>query len=107
MKAALAELFRRPDGRGSVLWIDDQKRPVFGAKKARGVKCLQRPNLPGAFHRLADRDEGRNIGIPGAERLRDYGAEMWHRHRLWRDVPGVPMILMPRVEDEPEIRGRE
>ena len=99
-----AELLRRAHGRGRVLRIDDQERPVFGAEEAGGVKRLERGDLAGALDGLPDGDEGRHVRVLGAERPRDDRAEVRHRHRLRRDVAGVPVILMPRVQDE--ARGR-
>ena len=39
--------------------------------------------------------------------VRDHRPDVRHRHRLRRDVAGVPVILVPRVQDEAEIRGHE
>ena len=40
-------------------------------------------------------------GIRGPERARDRRADVRRGHRLRRRVAGVPVILMPRVQDEP------
>ena len=56
---------------------------------------------------LANRDEGGHRRILRSERPRDDRAEMGHRHRLRRDVAGVPVILVPRVKDEAQVRGGE
>ena len=103
----LAELLRRTDGRGGILRIDDQERAVIGAEEPRRVERLERGDLAGAFDRLSDGDERRHVGIARAERARDHRPDVRHRHRLRRDVAGVPVILVPRVQDEPEIRGHE
>ena len=102
-----AELLRRPHGRGRVLRIDDEKRSVLGAEEAGGVKCLERGDFTSALDGLTDGDEGRHIRVLRAERSRDDRAEVRHRHRLRRDVAGVPVILMPRVQDEAEVGGVE
>ena len=52
---------------------------------------------------LADINEGRHGGIARAERASDDRAEMRSGHGLRRHVAGVPVILMPRVEDVAEI----
>ena len=79
---------------------------MLGAEKARRVKRLQRADLARALDRLADGDERRHVRVPRPERPRDHGADVRHRHRLRRDVAGVPVVLVPRVQDEAEIGGR-
>ncbi len=69
------------------------------------VKRLHRGALGADFQVLANPDERRHGGIPRPQRSRHDRAEVRHRDRLRRHVPGVPVILMARVEDEPEIRG--
>ena len=71
------------------------------------MKRFERRDLARPFDGLTDGDEGRHVGVLRTERLRDHRAQMRHRHRLRRDVAGVPVILMPRVQDEPEIGGVE
>ena len=80
---------------------------MFGAEKTRGVKRLERADLSRALDGLPDGDEGRDVRVPRAEGSRDDGADVRHRHRLRRDIAGVPVILMPRVQDEAEIGGVE
>ena len=65
------------------------------------------PISPGALHRLADGDERRHVRVLRAERLRDHRADVRHRHRLRRDVAGVPVVLMARVQDEAEVGRHE
>ena len=80
---------------------------MFGAEKTRGVKRLERADLARALDGLPDGDEGRDVRVPGTEGSRDDGADVRHRHRLRRDIAGVPVVLVPRVQDEAEIGGVE
>ena len=80
---------------------------MIGAEKARRMERLQRADLPSAFDRLPDGDKRRHVRVPGTERARDDRANVRHRLRLRRDVAGVPVILVARVQDEAEVRGRE
>ncbi len=106
-EARLAQLFRRAHRRGGILGVDDQERPVLGAEEPRGVERLERADLARPLDCLADRDERRHIRVLRAQRLRNHRADVRHRHRLRRDVAGVPVVLMPRVEDEAKVRGVE
>ena len=45
-------------------------------------------------------------GFARPERARDDRAEVRRGHGLRRRVAGVPVILMPRVQDEAEVAGR-
>ena len=80
---------------------------MVGAEKARGVKRLQRADLARPLDGLADRDERGHVWMLWPERLRDHRSEVRHRHRLRRNVARVPVVLMPRMEDEAEVRGHE
>lgn len=44
-------------------------------------------------------------GIAGSrsQRAGDYRADVRAGHGLWRGVAGVPLVLVPRVKDEPQI----
>ena len=100
----VAQLLRRPHGGRGVLRIDDQERTVIGAQESGGVERLERRDLARAFDRLPDRDERRHVRVLRPERPRDDRADVRHRHRLRRDVARVPVVLMARVQDEPEVR---
>ena len=81
--------------------------PCSEPRKPRGVERLERADLARALDGLADGDEGRDVRVLRAERSRDDRADVRHRHRLRRDVAGVPVVLVPRVQDEAEIGGVE
>jgi len=57
-----------------------------------------------AFEPLADVDEGRHHGIARPQDPCDPCAEVRAGDRLRRNVAGVPVVLMPRVQDVAEIR---
>ena len=80
---------------------------MLGAEEAGRVERLERADLAGALDRLADGDERRHVRVPRAQRPRDHRADVRHRHRLRRDVAGVPVVLVPRVQDEAEVGGGE
>ena len=50
-----------------------------------------------------------NAGMSGASgpSVARHRADVRHRHRLRRHVAGVPVVLVPRVQDEAEIGGLE
>ena len=106
-EALVPELLRRPHGRRGVLRIDDEERTVIRAEEAGGVERFQRADLPGAFDRLADRDKRRHVRVLRTERARDDRTDVRHRLRLGRNVARVPVVLVTRVQDEAEVRGRE
>ena len=78
---------------------------MFRPEKPGGVKRLHRCALGADFHVLTDADERGNRRIPRSERSRYHRAQVRHRERLRRHVAGVPVVLMPRVENESEVRG--
>ena len=59
--------------------------------------------LADAFEPLADVDERGNGGVARAEEFRNPRPHVRRRNGLRRHVPGVPMILMTRVENVAEI----
>ena len=93
--------------RRRILRVDDQERSVIGPEESRGMKRLQRRDLSRAFNRLSDGDKRRHVGTFRPQRARDHRPDVRHRHRLRRNVAGMPVILMARVQDEPKIRGHE
>jgi hypothetical protein len=52
---------------------------------------------------LADVDKRRYIGMAGSKRAGDHGTNVGRCDRLRRHVAGVPMVLMPRMENEAEV----
>ena len=69
------------------------------------MKRLQPVALAADLHVLSDIDESRHIGILWPQRSRDHRADVRNRHRLRRRVPGVPLELVPGVQNEPQIAG--
>jgi len=51
----------------------------------------------------ADVDERRDRRVPRPENLRHPGADVGSGHGPRRDIPRVPVVLMPGVEDVPEV----
>ena len=93
---------RRPHAVRGLIRERDAERPVFAAEKAGRRERLQLLAFADV-DALADVDERRHRRIERPERARDDRAEVRRGHRLRRRVAGVPLILMPRVQDEPEI----
>ena len=79
--------------------------PIFAPEEAGGVKCLEFLAFADV-EALADVDEGRHGRIARTQRAGDDRTEMRRGDRLRRGIAGVPLILMPRVQDEPEIARR-
>src|SRR5205814_2047717 len=52
---------------------------------------------------LPDVDERGDGGVQGPQCARDDRANMRRRHRLRRSISGVPLILMPGVENESQV----
>ena len=71
------------------------------------MKGLEWGALAADFHVLAYRDERWNSRILRPERSGNDRTDVRHRNRLRRDVAGVPVILMARVQDVSEIRRLE
>jgi hypothetical protein len=67
------------------------------------VKRLDRSALPADLEVLADRNKRRHSGILRTERSRNHRSDVRHCHRLRRNVAGVPVILVARVENVSEI----
>ena len=81
--------------------------PCSEPRKPAVWNALSVPISPSPFHRLADRHERRHVRDSRPERARDHRADVRHRHRLRRHVAGVPVVLVPRVQDEAEVGGGE
>ena len=79
------------------------ERPVLAAEKAGGGERLQLLAFA-EIEPLADIDERRHRRVARPERARDERAEVRRGHGLRRHVAGVPVELMPRVQDEAEVR---
>src|SRR4029079_7143619 len=81
------------------------ERPVLGPKKTAGGERLQLLLLAVPFEPLADVDERWQDRVIRSADAGDPGADVWARHGLWGDVAGVPVVLMPAVEDVPQVGG--
>ena len=107
LEASVAQVRRRPHRRRGILRVRNQERPEFGSQKSGRVKRLDRRALAADLHVLADRDEGRHRRILRPQCLGHDRADVRDRQRLRRNVSRVPVKLMPRMQDEAEIRGLE
>ena len=83
--------------------IGEVERAVLAAEEAAGGERLQLLRLADAFEALADVDERRDGGVVRAADLRDPRAEVRAGDRLRRDVAGVPVVLVPRVQDVAQV----
>ena len=93
---------RRADGVDRRLREGDVERAIFAAEEAGGGERFQ--FLPFTqIKPLADVDERRHRVVEGPQRLGDHRADVRGRRALRRSVTGVPLILMPRMEDKAEI----
>src|SRR5207237_10067045 len=99
----LAKLLQGPHAGRGVERVLDQERPMFGAKESGRVEGFQRRALASYLQILSNGNERGHARIPWSEGSGDHGADVRHRHRLRRNVPGMPVILVPRVQDEAEI----
>ncbi len=106
-EALRAELGGRAYGGGGILRVGDEEGAELGAEESGGVEGFQRGAFGADLEILADGDEGRHGGVARAEGLGDDGAEVRDGNGLRRDVAGVPVKLVSRVEDEAEVGGLE
>ena len=84
----------------------DHERPIFAPEEARLMERLEFLAFPDS-HALADVDESRDVRVVRPERPRDDRPHVRGGHGERRDVTGVPVILMARVENEPEVGADE
>src|SRR5262249_19798683 len=94
---------RRLDRGDRVLRERQVERSMLAAEEAGRRERLQFFRLPYPLESLADVDEGGNRRVVRTLDPRDPRAEVRRGDRLRRDVAGVPVILVPRVEDVAEI----
>ena len=80
-----------------------RKRRVLAAQKSGGMKCFHGVALAADLQVLADVDERRNLRIARPQRAGDHRAHVRRGHGLRRRIAGVPMELMPRMQNEPQI----
>ena len=102
-KPAGVHPLRRPDGQRRLLGVGEVHRPKLAAEKSGCREGLQFLILAHSLQPLADVDEGRHHLLPGAEHPAHPGADVRAGNRLRRHIAGVPVVLMPRVENAPQI----
>ncbi len=102
----LAHAGRRTHGEHRLLGIGHTKRAVLGAEAAPRLKSLEFFRLAVAVVTLADVDEGRERRVLRTLRLGNPGADVRGGHRLRRLIAGVPVVLVPRMQNLAEV-GRD
>ena len=105
LKSRWTHPFRRSDALSGFAGIGNKERAEFAAEKASGVEGFQFFAFA-HVKTLADVDKGWDRRIFRAERPRDDRADVGARDRLRRRIAGVPLILVPGVENEAEIARR-
>src|SRR5262249_26781788 len=88
-----AHASRRADAFCSFFGVGDNKRTIFAAQKAGGVKGFEFLTFA-EIEALADVDECWDSGISGSERSRNDGANVRRGDGLRRSVARVPLVLM-------------
>ncbi len=83
--------------------VGEVERTIFAAEEAGGGEGLQLLDFAVPFEPLADVDERRDRRVLRPADLGDPRADVRRGHGLRRDVPGVPVVLVPRVEDVPQV----
>ena len=86
-----------------LLRIRQQERSVFGAQEPGRVKRLQFFLFADAFETLADIDESGNRRIARSQQSGDPCADVRCGNGLRRNVSGMPMVLMPRMQDVAQV----
>ena len=104
-EAFLAHAGRRADAQHGLLRVGDAEGAVLAAQSAAGLEGLEFLRLAIAIVALADVDEGGQGGIPRPFGLGNPSAQVRSGHRLRRFITGVPMVLVPRVENLPHVAG--
>jgi len=93
----------RAHGGGGLLGEREVHRPVFAAEESGGGEGLELLAFADAFEALADVDEGRHDRIARTEHAGHPGADVRAGDGLRRDVTGVPVELVTRVQDAAEV----
>ena len=102
-KPARLHPLRRPDGKRRFLGEGEIHRAELAPEEAGGGEGLDLFVLADPLEPLTDVDKCRHGGIARPEDACHPGADVGAGDRLRRDVAGVPVILMARVEDAAEI----
>ena len=102
-KPARFHPLRRPDGERRLLGEGEIHRAKLAPEEAGRGEGLDLLVLADPFQTLADVDKRRHGGIARPEDARHPGADVRAGDRLRRHVAGVPVILMARVEDAPQV----
>ncbi len=93
----------RADGGDGVGREGQVEGAIFAAEEAAGRERLQLLRFADALQPLADVEKGGDGGIVGSAHPRDPGAEVRHGDGLRRHIAGVPVILVPRVQDVAQV----
>ena len=103
-KARLTHAGRRANGIQRLIRVGDVKRPILAAEEAGRVERFQLLALADV-EPLADVDERRHRRVARAKRAGDHRADVRGGDGLRRRVAGVPLVLVARVQNEPEVAG--
>ena len=95
---------RRANGGRGVVWERTIERPIFTAEESCGGECLEFLPFP-EIETLPDIDKRRDRRIARPERAGKERAKMRRGDGLRRHVAGVPVVLMPGMQDESKVRG--
>ena len=93
---------RRTNRIGGLFRIRNVERTVFTPQEPRGRERLEFLAFA-QVEALADVDERRHCLILRPQRARDDRADVRRRHGLRRRVTCVPLVLVPRMENEPKV----
>ena len=93
----------RTHGGGGFLGERQVHRTIFAAKESGGGEGLEFLTLADAFEALADVDEGGHHRIARAEHAGHPGADVRAGDGLRRDIAGMPMELVTRMQDAAEV----
>src|SRR5262245_6597524 len=105
LETGWAHAFGRTHRFEGVFRICDNKRAVFAAEETGSVKRLQFLFFA-QIESLADVNECWHGGIFRSECAGDNRPDVRRGDCLRRGIPGVPLVLMAGVENEPEIPRR-
>ena len=83
--------------------IGDTERIELGTETPAGLKRLEFFRFTVSFVALANVDERWNGGIPRSQRVSDPRTDVWSSHVLRWLVACVPMILMPRMQNDSKV----
>ena len=107
-RVPLGEPLRRharggPDGEGGLFWIGKVHRPELAAEEAGRGERLDLLVLAHPFEPLADIDERRHDRVPRSEHAGHPAADVRAGHGLRGHIAGMPVVLVPRMEDAAKV----